>query len=279
MRITRHILHAENTAMFTQKRIFFISICSNGQFQTQRCSFLLHSCNKIRDYTSIILVYFYALRFEQFLNNQLLRFFPPGIFWVKQPIRQTGKQQHRPGWPERSMFAQSRLLAMRTLSFRESALLSQSGGTAEEEKEDESFREHRSFPVLRYCTLKGTQNNWMDHVSLFYSTIIEAITYFWHGNISLFLQRSGSFMLIWLPLTNHHVTLCSLQYNQELVYWHFTRKRHQAGASQSCAIIYWNTQTEAGTCKWFWGGGSLFCFTPVFTPHLVSARIISSYNS
>lgn len=42
--------------------------------------------------------------------------------------------ENRPGWPERSMLAQSRLLAMRKLSFRESGLLNQSGGTAEEEE-------------------------------------------------------------------------------------------------------------------------------------------------
>lgn len=35
-----------------------------------------------------------------------------------------------PGYPERSMLAQSRLLAMRKLSFRESGLLNQSCGTA-----------------------------------------------------------------------------------------------------------------------------------------------------
>lgn len=47
-----------------------------------------------------------------------------------QTFKEDYGKQHRPGWPERSMLAQSRLLAMRKLSFRESGVLNQSGGTA-----------------------------------------------------------------------------------------------------------------------------------------------------
>lgn len=55
--------------------------------------------------------------------------------------------QYKPGWLERSMFAQSKLLAMRKLSFSESVLLNQSGGSAdEEERENEGICEPgRSF--------------------------------------------------------------------------------------------------------------------------------------
>jgi len=58
---------------------------------------------------------------------------PHFVMWVKRPIEEDSGKQHRPGWPERSMLAQSRLLAMRKLSFRESGLMNQSAGTAKVE--------------------------------------------------------------------------------------------------------------------------------------------------